>query len=235
MKRTILCAVLLASTSAFAQQTEALLLNSSENATDTRSAISDLPVLLDEDYEVDALELVSFQADPVENEGVVVKWATISERHGEQFIVERSSDRLIWELAAEVSGTGSPEVYTPYEVLDTRPHSGISYYRLVRLEDGEALELSDLYSVRYDVSQSLMIHADHKPGHFVVSANGDITQVLLMNNRGEFVSMPLEMHGDRVQVNAENLVSGTYYVQAIVNGNAMMRPVIISGGSIMGG
>jgi hypothetical protein len=239
MKTTLLCALLLGSASAYAQQGEAYLMSATDGGHPHLHPAT-YPVLLDEELpeealEPDAFELISFQAQPSGTEGVVVQFATLAERPGERFIVERSSDLIDWEVATEVHGAGSPGEYTPYEVVDHSPHTGVSYYRLWRMKEEGAEEISDLYSVRFDAGQGLMIHSDVRPGHFVVRAQGHISEVLLLNNRGQFVPMQMDVQGDRVQVNAEHLAPGVYYVQAVVNGASIMRPVHIGSDSIIGG
>jgi hypothetical protein len=129
----------------------------------------------------------------------------------------------------------SREGYTAHQTIDRSPFHGVSYYRLMHVGEQGEQEISDLYSVRHDLGQDLVIHNGHAPGHFVVLAAGNISEMSLLNNRGQFVPMDLYLDGERVRLNAELFESGTYYVQAVVNGKRTMRPVIISNGSIIGG
>ncbi|MBS1580983.1 MAG: hypothetical protein JST66_02170 [Bacteroidetes bacterium] len=182
------------------------------------------------------LELVSFEAyvsGPEEK--VQLRWATASERAHERFIIERSSDLEAWSPVMALDGEGHAAAYTRYEVEDPGPLEGVSYYRLRNLENGMSVELSDLFSVRRSSSQLLQILPDRSPGHFTVEADGPMTDVLLMDNRGQFIPMTLDIRDDRVLVNAELLAPGTYYVQAVVNGSPVQRPVIITGTTVIGG
>jgi hypothetical protein len=198
------------------------------------AGLGTMPVLLDE--EIPTLDLVSFDAAALAGEGVRVRWATLSEAPAERFMVERSADRLTWHIAAIVDGAGDTGEYTTYELLDEAPFVGISYYRLCTEQpDGSLTEVSDLFGVRHESGQDLLIQPDMIPGRFTVLANGRISDVRLLNNRGQFVPMQLEVDGERVRVNAEQLPGGTYYVQVTVDGQARMRPVTISGGMVLGG
>lgn len=237
MMRPILSLSLLAAFHLHAQQGDAGLADLLDPAPHQGAMhTSGMPVLLDEEPPAPAFELVSFEAIPMSEEGVLVRFSTLYERPEAFFMVERSRDLLQWHVAAELNGDGPGEALNIYEVLDDTPFSGVSYYRLTRVDDAGALEeLSDMFSVRHESGMELLIHADHKPGHFMVHARGTIEDVRLLNNRGQFVPMQMEMHGDRVLVNAEQWPQGTYYVHVTVNGTPHMRPVIISGGSIMGG
>jgi hypothetical protein len=66
-------------------------------------------------------------------------------------------------------------------------------------------------------------------------AQGTLSDMAIMNNRGQFMTLELNMDGDRVSVNAELLENGTYYFQAMVDGIPVMRPIVIRGGNIVGG
>ena len=239
MKRTLPCLLLLGSIQAFAQAGEAMLIEAAEGGLYPDRMLG-YPVLLDEELPEEDVtgayfELISFQADAAQGEGVVVHFATVAEGAAEHFVVERSADRIHWEVALEVSGQGRPGEYTTYREVDTAPLPGLSYYRLWRMGRDMAEEISDLYSVRYEGGAGLLIHSDVRPGHFVVRADGMITEVLFLNSRGQFVPMQMNIQGDMVQVNAERMEPGVYYVQAIVNGTSIMRPVHIGSDTIIGG
>jgi hypothetical protein len=181
-----------------------------------------------------ALELVSFTAESAGNDGVRLHWATVSERPNEFFVVQRSSNGLSWETAVGTPGTGR-DGHTTYTIVDPHPFEEVSYYRLMSLEDGTATELSDVFAVDHHPQEALLIQNGKEPGRFVVTADGTLTDVKLLNDRGQFIQLPLDVQPDLVRVNAELLAPGTYYVQAVVNGNPVLRPVTFTGTSIIGG
>jgi len=182
-----------------------------------------------------SMELVSFEAVTTNATSVEISFATMAERPGEQFRVERSGDLLQWEPVASLDGTGAGTGYTPYTVVDGTPIHGVSYYRLMALQGAEWTELSDLFSIRHDAPDQLSIRPEQRPGRFSVLAQGTLAEVVILNNRGQFMPMDLQLDGDRVIVNTELLENGTYYVQATVNGTPLMRPIVIHAGSIVGG
>lgn len=237
MKRTLLFAPLIACLSAGAQY-------SSDNIAHTLSGHSAAydystdydTVLLDEEPPVEeSLELVSFEANSNGTEGVLIRWTAFNERSGDLYRVERSNDLLTWHQATDLVVTTTRDGYIAHQTIDRTPFNGLSYYRLMHVGSAGEQELSDLFSVRHDLGQDLVIHDGHAPGHFVVLASGHIDEMQLLNNRGQFVPMDLFLDGERVRVNAELLEPGTYYVQAVINGKRTMRPVIIANGSIVGG
>lgn len=237
MKHTLLFASLIACFSAGAQYNSDNLAHTltGQSGTYEHAANYDT-VLLDEELPVEeSLELVSFEANSTGSEGVLIRWTALNEQPGDLYRVERSSDLLDWYHATDLLVTTTRDGYSAHQTIDRSPFNGISYYRLMHIGGAGEQEISDLFSVRHDLGQDLVIHDGHAPGHFVVLASGHIDEMQLLNNRGQFVPMDLFLDGERVRVNAELLDPGTYYVQAVVNGKRTMRPVIIANGSIVGG
>lgn len=233
MNRTLL--VLLAAPLMGHVHAQADLVGLSRATSTQRSAerIKDEPVLLDSGLPV--LELVSFEAASKDHSTVEIQFATVSERAEEFFHVERSGDLIHWDVVAQVEGSGHTDSYTPYSVTDEAPINGVSYYRLLAKSNSAWEEISDQFSIRHEGLQDLSIHSDPRPGRFSVLANGTLSEVTITNNRGQFMTMELNMAGDRVNVNAELLENGTYYFQAMVDGVPVMRPIVINNGNVMGG
>jgi hypothetical protein len=238
MKRIVLFLPLLACLSATAQHNNDHFVQAlGGSATGTEHSVAYDTVLLDEEppTPVAELELVSFEASSTGHDGVLVRWTAINEQPGDLYRVERSNDLLSWYPATELVVTTTRDGYIAHQTIDRAPFNGVSYYRLMHVGSQGEQELSDLFSVRHDLGNDLVIHDGHAPGHFVVLASGSISEMQLLNNRGQFIPMDLFLDGERVRVNAELLEPGTYYVQAVVNGKRTMRPVIIGNGGIVGG
>ena len=180
------------------------------------------------------LELVSFVAESAGPDGVRLLWTTVSERSNEFFLVQRSQNGLTWETATGTAGTGRTET-TTYSVMDTHPFNEISYYRLLSLEGGVPTELSDVFAIAHQPVPQLNIHSQTEPGRFLVTSNGTITELKLLNDRGQFIPLQLDIQSDEIRVNAELLTPGHYYVQALVNGTPVLQPVTFTGTSVIGG
>lgn len=238
MKHTLFFASLIACFNASAQYNTDNLAHALNGQTSGYEHSADYDtVLLDEEpaAEEASLELVSFEANSTGQEGVLIRWTAVNEQPGDLYRVERSNDLLSWYEATDLLVTTTREGYIAHQTIDRTPFNGLSYYRLMHVGSAGEQEISDLFSVRHDLGQDLVIHDGHAPGHFIVLASGHIDDMQLLNNRGQFVPMDLFLDGERVRVNAELLEPGTYYVQAVVNGKRTMRPVIIANGSIVGG
>lgn len=194
-------------------------------ASDTQPVVDEAP----------AFELVSFVADPVNGEGISLRWNTHAEPPATLFTLERSSDRMNWRPVFTHDGEGGLDNFNAYEVMDLAPLSGLAYYRLVASADGLELETSDDFAVEYRAEQALRIENDPVPGRFSIHGNGQITEMRLLNNRGQFVPMELDFSGNAVHARTEGLQPGTYFVHATVDGNPVFRQVLVTSTGVVGG
>lgn len=188
-----------------------------------------------QEMKASAYELVSFVANGMSGDGISLYWNTAAEVPNTTFIVERSSDRMNWRTAFTQDGEGNHSGYSAYKVMDMAPLPGISYYRLIATSNGHELEVSDDFAVEYNPVPSLRIKGDRDPGRFTVLGDGSISDVQLLNNRGQFMQMDLNYSGAQVFVRTEGLEPGTYFVQATVNGNPVLRTVLVTASGVIGG
>lgn len=92
------------------------------------------------------IELIYFNATP--NQKIVdLTWATASELNNDFFTVERSQDGNTWEVVATVNGQGTTTQLTDYSDVDSRPFSGLSYYRLKQTDYDGKFSYSQIKSV----------------------------------------------------------------------------------------
>jgi len=75
------------------------------------------------------ITLISFEASH-NNEGVLIKWSTLSQINNDYFNVQKSIDGYEWENKTTIPGAGSTNTQMDYKWLDVSPSTGVSYYRL---------------------------------------------------------------------------------------------------------
>lgn len=84
------------------------------------------------------VELTSFNAKLV-NKNTFVDWNTASEINNDYFILERSSDNVHFTELVKIEGNGTTSKSHYYSFTDTKPLTGISYYRLKQVDfDGKS-------------------------------------------------------------------------------------------------
>jgi trimeric autotransporter adhesin len=93
------------------------------------------------------VSLVSFSAS-LQNQQIVVDWATASEVNNHRFEVERSKDGIFFETVGVVKGAGNTSERRNYKLVDGRPISGTSYYRLRQVDYDGTTTYSKTVAVR---------------------------------------------------------------------------------------
>ena len=102
-----------------------------------------------------ATELMSFTGTGALS-GNELTWITSSENNTVKYLVQRSKDGLSeWNNVGELDAAGFSSEEKTYHLLDTKPHSGLNYYRLMELDDSGVLRQVGECSVQSDSGQSL--------------------------------------------------------------------------------
>lgn len=179
-------------------------------------------------------ELISFEAQPTDA-GVELNWSTAHESAGGAYIVERSTDRMNWTATATQVGRGGSGEHVRYTAIDPGPVSGVAYYRLQYMINGSDETISDDFAVERKAQEGLLIQGDRTSRQFTVLGKGSISELKVLNNRGQFLPMVLDYQGDRVVVNGDLLEPGTYFVQAMVDGMPVLRQLTVTATSVLGG
>ncbi|WP_338868927.1 ice-binding family protein [Spirosoma sp. SC4-14] len=75
--------------------------------------------------------LLSFTAMAQSNQTVLLNWKTSLETNNKGFLIERSKDLVLFETVGEIrSETANNNSLKSYQLLDSSPYPGTSYYRL---------------------------------------------------------------------------------------------------------
>lgn len=88
------------------------------------------------------VDLLSFDAVPVNNFKVRCQWSTLSEFNNDFFTLERSSDNLLFDEVGVVDGAGTSNEINSYTFYDDTPLYGLSYYRLKQTDFDGAFSYS---------------------------------------------------------------------------------------------
>jgi hypothetical protein len=132
------------------------------------------------------IELLYFNATP--NQKIVdLTWATASELNNESFTVERSIDGLTWETVLTVSGAGTTNQRTDYSNEDTRPLSGLSYYRLKQTDFDGQFTYSNIKSVYMNTENAELIKVVNVLGQEVEQDTKGL--VILIFSNGESMKL----------------------------------------------
>lgn len=151
-------------------------------------------------------------------ESVLLEWTTASEDNNNYFTVERSLDGITWTALGKLQGAGTTSVSHSYSFEDTKPLSGISYYRIRQTDFNGESTCSSVKSVNRPRSQEDLFKAYTiaDKNYFVVE--GDMIAacaIEVYDVQGRKITK-VSYHTaatSRVNIDAGNLPMGTYIIK----------------------
>lgn len=153
------------------------------------------------------IELVSFTGTPLK-EQVVLDWITMTETNNDYFTVEKSSDGITFEELTKVDGGGNTTDRRTYQTMDTKPVSGVNYYRLKQTDYDGGFAYSNIITVKFG-SNDLALTVYPNP-----VMQEDI-HVRLSGNEG-----------DQVNIEMMDILGNLYYTQTATLGNGCSKLLI---------
>lgn len=170
------------------------------------------------------IELVYFKGI-LNNNGVTLTWKTASEINAKEFIIEKTTDGLIYNVVGIVRAKNAVSGYS-YSFTDANVTKGFSYYRLKAVDNDGSFKYSDIVSIKTSIQTEteLVIY----PNPVVDIANlkypmvaNTATLTLLNINGNKLASYPLISGSNQTAINFSNLPKG-YYILIYDNGNKKM-------------
>ncbi|HRG09661.1 MAG TPA: T9SS type A sorting domain-containing protein, partial [Cyclobacteriaceae bacterium] len=163
------------------------------------------------------IELLSFDASVIQNE-VLLQWATASELNNDYFTVQRSQSGESWEAIEEIKGSPESQVRIDYQATDTKPHIGVSYYRLKQTDYDGTSTYSSIKRVQVDESYQLKAYPNPTTGKLTVTTgfNLEPQDIRLLNTIGQQVPILIHQHGGEAQIEAINPPPGIYILQVLL-------------------
>ena len=164
------------------------------------------------------VDLITFEAKAINNNTVVLNWATEAEVNNEKFLVERSYDGVDFETIGEVAGNGTSSLHHDYDFTDQNFEiTNIIYYRLKQIDYSGAHEYTDITTVKFnDNHESIDFRIDLYPNPVVdivkISSNlNEPAVVALFNQNGQGITK-LNFNGNNFNLDLRGLAPGTYFI-----------------------
>lgn len=170
------------------------------------------------------VELVSFSAER-RAQGVLVRWATASEKNNVGFEVERSAGGRVFETVGKVKGQGQSAQTQAYSILDTTPCGSLTtYYRVRQVDFDGAVTYSNVAAVKAQSKQDLFPNPAYNLLTFRGSYDAAATyQILSLTGqalqKGRVV-------GDLTTLDIAELPAGFYYLVIEAAGGRVVRKFI---------
>jgi len=175
------------------------------------------------------IELLYFDAQP-NGKAVNLLWATATEQNNDYFSIERSRDGVKFEEILRTPGAGNSTERKEYKEVDTRPLSGLSYYRLRQTDFNGETTVSQVVAVRMEgEDKDIRVFPNPADDFFFVETSADLAtlRIRLLNHIGQTVPLAPQVQAGRLAYNVNGLPAGVYYIEVQQDTGTQSRKVIV--------
>lgn len=169
------------------------------------------------------IELLSFNANVLENETVRLNWATASEENNAFFTIERSADGQNFEALDFIDGAGVSNQIQYYQYLDKQPLEGYAFYRLKQTDYSGEYDYSEVRSVFVEISNQAeyilypnpIDRGEEVQIRYRVSQNKTVSlRVYDLNGKALFYEeKDLQVNGETIRIPTSGLSRGLHIVK----------------------
>jgi hypothetical protein len=151
---------------------------------------------------------------------VAVSWQVSNEGTQSTYFVERSADRIQFEIVGMVTGLANNQVVNEYQFIDDQPLSGRSYYRIRQSSDQQVIQYSDIAEVFMGSNNSgFLLYPNPVDEVFIVEVletyQSGLT-VQLYNAAGQFInSFHYSNEVNKPEVSMAGLPGGIYTIRIL--------------------
>lgn len=171
------------------------------------------------------IELQSFDAYPL-NESVSIEWQTSAEINNDYFTVERSQDTKSWEEIRNISGAGNSNQLIYYSIMDNKPLSGLSYYRLKQTDYDGAFSYSNSVRVNFESKDgSVVLYPKPAQNYISVKSKSDVIRVIIHDASGQILKEYNDCNG---RLDISTLNPGMYYVEVVNTADSHYSKLYVS-------
>lgn len=123
------------------------------------------------------IELSSFTGTLCNSNKICLKWETATERNNKYFDVQRSVDILAFSSVIRVASKatdGNSSSKLTYETTDENPLDGVSYYRLMQMDNDNSYSFSKIIAVDIikEKNVKFVVYPNPNSGEFTADISG---------------------------------------------------------------
>ena len=167
------------------------------------------------------VELLSFNANPLNNKTVLTQWVTSSEINNDHFLVQRSQDGQNWEDVGKVKGAGTSSMQHSYMLMDEQPYRGTSYYRLKQVDFSSDYKYYGPVAVKLEGLEIVTLFPNPTMDHTdytVISSVESRVRITLTDLLGRNIvseSNNLHIGENHLNIAMGEFATGSYFLQLI--------------------
>jgi hypothetical protein len=169
------------------------------------------------------VELISFEANCVENEQVDITWSTASEHNASHYTIEKSKDAVNWTFWNTIGAAGNSTSLLHYSLTDREVSGGTSYYKLTQFDFDGASETFDLVSANcsnQQITSSLTTYPNPSNEalyvEFYAQEYFGTSMISVIDSRGKIVYLQdvlIEKGRNVFHIENMHVAPGIYYIK----------------------
>ena len=173
------------------------------------------------------VSLLSFAAQRLGNNAILLNWATASETNNQYMAVERSADGTAFAEIGRVKGNGTTTIEQNYQLTDNYPLQAGNYYRLRIVDVNGGLTYSKvLYVKGNSAKQQISIYPNPVADVMEVTSVNTINEINVYDAKGSRIVTRKVQNTNTQQINLKAFPPGVYLVKVKTNGEIFSQKII---------
>jgi len=144
-------------------------------------------------------------------EDVSVNWTTESEKNSDYFAVQRSQNGTTWETIDVVAAAGNSNATKHYETIDTKPHIGVGYYRIMQVDRDGLFDFTDIKTLNTKAAMVVEFYPNPSDEQLFIAKIGKyVPSVFITDIIGQTIELPVTEISNGLLVNTTAIDAGMY-------------------------
>ena len=161
------------------------------------------------------IELLSFEGTTIGTKNNLT-WSTASELNNDHFVLDRSSDGIIFSSIASLPGAGNSQQVTHYSLLDEHPIQGTNYYRLQQVDFDGTSTYSQVVALTNwkELEKECIVRTLDPEGLYELACTfSEQATMALFSSSGQPLKLARLNNHDTHDLDLRSLASGMYFVR----------------------
>ncbi len=163
------------------------------------------------------IQLINFTVQK-QNNGSLLNWETLTEKNGERFEIQRSSDGLTFTTIAtkQAAGNSTSKIY--YNHTDANPLTGLNYYKIITVDKDGNQQTSAVITVNFDLTNNNLITVYPNPVKEELNVNwnsksNQTIRILLYDMSGRKIKTLNNIKTNKSKIDVSKLANGIYLLE----------------------
>jgi hypothetical protein len=159
--------------------------------------------------------LLNFSAKNINQDHVLISWATSMEHLSDHFEILKSEDNNSFQVIDNVKAVGESQTPQYYSVNDNNPAPGMNYYRLKEIDKDGKFYYSPIVSVKFDAAQGFDMYPNPAEGFTNINSwRGPILEINVYDVTGKLYQSITSSRGQSTyKLNTAELSKGLYIIR----------------------